>query len=177
MEDIAQAVNRRLFADDTRSVYAVMDGASVPELRMKLYEHQPECVCLYRGELQPDMAEVAPYLIHLQMDADFTNWVIEKGWGKHWGVFALSSGELRDLRDHFRSFMTVATSDGKPMLFRFYDPRVLRTYLPTCNAEDLNVLFGAVDYYLLEDENARTILSFHADSGALKREQFTLDGA
>ncbi|HMF54945.1 MAG TPA: DUF4123 domain-containing protein [Pyrinomonadaceae bacterium] len=177
MEGISKEINRRLFADDTRSVYAVLDGASVPDLRMKLYEHQPECICLFPGDLKPDMAEVAPYLIHLQIDAEFTNWVIENGWGNHWGIFALSRGEMRDMRNHFRRFLTVHTSEGRPMRFRYYDPRVMRMYLPTCNGEDLAVLFGQVDFYLLEDEDPRTMLSFHADSGALKREKFTLDGA
>ena len=177
MEGIWGEVNKRLFADDTRSVYAVLDGASVPELRMKLYEHQPECICLFQGDLKPDMAEVAPYLIHLQIETEFTNWLIEKGWGNHWGIFALSRGELRDMRKHFRRFLTVHTSEGKPMRFRYYDPRVMRRFLPACNTEDLTALFNQVDYYLLEDEDAGVMLSFHAESGALKQEKFKLNGA
>lgn len=177
MEGISAEVNRRLFADDTRSVYAVLDGASIPDLRMKLHEHQPECICLFSGDLKPDMAEVAPYLIHMQIETPFTNWVIEKGWGNHWGIFALSRGELRDMRNHFRRFLSVHTSEGKPMRFRYYDPRVMRRFLPTCNSEDLAALFSAVDYYLLEDEDPRVMLSFHAESGALKQESIALDSA
>lgn len=177
MEGILQEASNKLFADDTRSVFAVLDGASVPDLRLKLYQHQPECVCLYAGDLKPDMAEVAPYLIHLQMDTEFTNWVIESGWGQHWGIFVLGRVEMLEMRKHFRSFLTVHTSEGKPMLFRYYDPRVMRKYLPTCNREDLAVLFGQVDFYFLEDEDPRTMLSFHTESGELKQQRFTLAGA
>ena len=49
-------------------------------------------MCLYRGELQPDMAEVAPYLVKLDRDAPFTDWVLDRGWGNHWGVFAEIGG-------------------------------------------------------------------------------------
>jgi len=173
MEGTAQEISKRLFADDTRSVYAVIDGASVPDLRMELYNRQPESICLFSGELEPDMAEVAPYLIHLQVGTEFTNWLIERGWGNHWGIFALSRGEMRDMRNHFRRFLTVHTSEGKPMRFRYYDPRVMRRYLPTCNREDLAVLFGQVDSYFLEDEDPHTMLSFHAESGEIRQERFT----
>ena len=80
------------------------------------------------------------------------------------------------MRKHFRRFLTVHTSEGKPMRFRYYDPRVMRRFLPACNTEDLAALFNQVDYYLLEDEDAGVMLSFNAESGALKQEKFKLDG-
>ncbi|MBO0797364.1 MAG: DUF4123 domain-containing protein, partial [Blastocatellia bacterium] len=93
-----------LFEGEEINVYAVLDGASIPELLDRLYEFQPEHVCLYRGELEPDIAEVAPYLVRLERDTEFSDWVIEKGWGNHWGIFALSYEDLRVMRNHFRTF-------------------------------------------------------------------------
>jgi len=46
------------------------------------------------------------------------------------------------MRQHFRRFITVHDESGKPLLFRYYDPRVLRTFLPTCNAKELAEIFG-----------------------------------
>jgi len=169
-----QAVHQRLFADDTLSVYSVLDGASVPNLRQKIFEDDPARECLYRGELQPDMAEVAPYLIRLQINTPFMDWVLQTGWGKHWGIFALSNSDLRSLRRHFRTLLTVHDPTGKPMLFRYYDPRVLRVYLPTCNAEELATIFGPIDSYLLEDEDPLVMLRYRFASGSLIQERFPL---
>ncbi|MCK7510898.1 MAG: DUF4123 domain-containing protein [Desulfobacterales bacterium] len=73
-------------------VYAVLDGASIKSLGPKLYNLRPEHVCLYRGRLEPDMAEVAPYLVRLEQDSAFAQWVLGDGWGKHWGIFAVTRG-------------------------------------------------------------------------------------
>jgi len=173
-EKIIQAVSDELFKHEEMNVFAVLDGASIPDLLNQLHEQQPEHVCLYRGELEPDMAEVAPYLVKVEPDTDFTDWLIEKGWGKHWGVFALSHESLSALRRHFRKFLVVYDPENKPIYFRFYDPRVLRIYLPTCNAEELATVFGPVESYLLEDEDAKTALRFRNNSGALKQAKVSL---
>jgi hypothetical protein len=173
-EKIIQAVSDKLFESEELNVYAVLDGASIPGLLDQLHEQQPEHVCLYRGELEPDMAEVAPYLVKLEPDTDFTDWLIEKGWGNHWGVFALSHESLNGMRRHFRKFLVVYDPENKPLYFRYYDPRVLRIYLPTCNAEELATVFGPVESYWLEDEDARTALSFGNSSGSLRQEKLLL---
>jgi hypothetical protein len=174
-DDAAQALYERLFADEAANVYAVLDGASVEELLPKLYELEPEYECLYRGELEPDMAEVAPYLVRLDPESEFAAWVLGEGWGRHWGVFAVTDAELRAAHKHFRSFLTVYDPAGKPLRFRYYDPRVLRVYLPTCNAEELRAVFGPVSCYLFEGEDPNTLLRFRLDGGALGREAVKLD--
>jgi hypothetical protein len=172
--NLAQPLYERLFADEAANVYAVLDGASVEELLPKLYDLEPEFECLYRGELEPDMAEVAPYLVRLEPETEFADWVLEEGWGRHWGVFAVTDADLRDAHKHFRSFLTVYDPTGKPLLFRYYDPRVLRVYLPTCNAGELRTVFGPVSCYLLEGEDPNTLLSFHLSGDALRRESVPL---
>jgi hypothetical protein len=174
-EETANSVMDKLFSDGEANVYAVLDGASVADLLGKLYDLQPEFECLYRGELEPDIAEVAPYLVRLEAEAEFTVWVVEKGWGKHWGVFARSDADLRAVRRHLRTFLTVYDPDGKAMLFRYYDPRVLRSYLPTCDAKELQTVFGPVSHYLLEDEDPRTMLRFQLADDALARSELRLE--
>ena len=150
--------------------YAVLDGASIPDLLDKLYgAERPQFECLFRGEMEPDMAEVAPYLVRLEPGSEFTRWVAGEGWGKHWGIFACSGEELLAMRQHFRRFLRVYDPDRKPMYFRFYDPRVARVYLPTCNAEELAAFFGPVAAYLMEDEQPGTLLRFRLEGGKLVR--------
>ena len=171
-----QAVHQRLFADDTLSVYSVLDGASVPNLRQKMYDEDPTRECLYRGDLQPDMAEVAPYLVRLDKVSRFTNWVIEQGWGNHWGIFALSQQDLGPLRRHFRTLLVVHDSNARPLYFRYYDPRVLRVYLPTCNASELAAIFGPVERYFLEASQPGEILTFGNNSGVLLQSKEEIKG-
>jgi hypothetical protein len=168
-EAVIRALREHLFADPERSVFALLDGASVDGLVKMLWEQKPEHVCLYRGELEPDMAEVAPYLIRLVPDAEFTEWVLARGWGNHWGIFAVTDADLRALRRHFRTFTMVRDPDGKLLYFRYYDPRVLRVYLPTCNEEEMAIVFGPVACYLLEDEDPRILLRFRQRAGAPER--------
>ena len=174
-EEHAQSVSDRLFAEETANVYAVLDGASVPDLLTQLYELEPEFECLYRGELEPDIAEVAPYLVCLDPDSEFTRWLLAEGWGQHWGVFASSDADMRALRRHFRTFLIVYDPDGKPLYFRYYDPRVLRLYLPTCNDAELQTVFGPVVSYLLEDVDPKQLLRFQFTAGTLRQERHALD--
>ncbi len=151
-------------------VYAVLDGASMPNLLGSLYVHEPEYVCLYRGELQPDMAEVAPYLVWLDPDTDFPWWLFAKGWGKHWGIMVQSRADIRTLRRHFRTFLIVYDSTGKPMYFRWYDPRVLSVYLPTCDAAELARVFGPVEAYVIESGETPQPLRLRHSAGTLQTE-------
>jgi hypothetical protein len=46
------------------------------------------------------------------------------------------------------------------MTFRFYDPRVLRRFLPTCNPAEMKVFFGEVETLFAESELSGKLLSF-----------------
>jgi hypothetical protein len=162
-----------LFNDDNHT-FAVLDGASVPELLEKIHTLEPKCECLYMGELEPDMMEVAPYLVQLEPESEFTNWVMTAGWGKHWGIFAQTPADFRELRQHFRRFLIVYNAEGRPLMFRYYDPRVLRAHLPNCKVDELTALFGPVTSYVVEDEDPNRGLKFSVDAGVLKKEGLDL---
>ena len=168
------AVRELLFSQGGTPVYAILDGASIPDLLDRLYGERPEFCSLYRGGLKPDIAEVAPYLVRLEPRSALTQWVIERGWGNHWAIFAQAPADLDTLRRHFRRFLIVYDPDTKPLYFRYYDPRVLRVYLPTCTSDELATIFGPVQCYLLEDENPGSLLRFTAASGALRHDRTAL---
>jgi len=165
-------LQRELFREGANT-YAILDGASVPGLLAKLQEWEPEYVCLYRGELKPDLAEVAPYLVRLSPDADMTTWILSEGWGNHWGIFAISDVALQALRQHLRRLLTVHDERGKPLLFRFYDPRVLREYLPTCQGNELRDMFGPVVNYACEIGEGQ-LAAFELDNAQLTTTQSTV---
>ena len=155
-----------LFAEE--SVFVVLDGASVPGLLGKLHELEPVHTCMYRGEIEPDLAEVAPYLVQLEPDAPFTDWVLTEGWGNHWGVFLTSRTAFGAVHRHLRKLLIVHDPAGKPLYFRFYDPRVLRVFLPTCELAELKNMFGSeVAEYWSEGENAQTVERFKKSAEGL----------
>jgi hypothetical protein len=155
-----ERLRQLLFASDHESTYAILDGASVPDLRMKLHTAKEEWACLYRGELAPDLAEVAPYLIKLRRKSPLTDWILGEGWGNHWGIFAISSVGLEALRRHLRGFLRVKDSSGKILYFRYYDPRVLPIYLPTCRRDEIKTLYGPVLRYITEAAKSGCALVF-----------------
>ncbi|WP_295384031.1 DUF4123 domain-containing protein [uncultured Thiodictyon sp.] len=160
-----QAFQQRL-ASAPEQLYALLDGALIPNLLALLSEHQLTHICLLPGELEPELAMAAPYLVQLPATAAFTALFLMQGVGRHWGVLAASRADFRKLRMHFRKFLSVWGPDGAPLYFRYYDPRVLRTYLPTCNADELKALFGPVTAYYAEGAQPATLVRFTvADTG------------
>jgi hypothetical protein len=172
-DEVKAALYSRLFPAETEGInaYAILDGASIPGLLDQLYaEPRPDFVCLFRGELAPDIAEVAPYLVRLNPAEPVTRWIMSAGWGQHWGVFALTRAAINPLRRHFRQFLMVKDPAGEPMYFRFYDPRVLRMFLPTCNREELRSLFGPIQAFLGEGELPEQMIRSCLEEGQLRTE-------
>lgn len=171
---MVDVITNEIFAEGL-STYAVLDGASIHGLRKILHEFKPKQECLYLGALSDDMADAAPYLVQLEPESAFTRMVLEQGWGKHWGIFVLSEAGIRDLRQHLRRFLTVYDPNGKALLFRYYDPRVLRAYLPTCNAEEIGKLFGPVKTFFAEGEKPTALLRFERNADQLVKRQHDLE--
>lgn len=160
------AFSSRLFAQEG-NLYAVLDAASIPDLLDKLYSIYPPSECLFQGDVDDSLAYVAPYLVELQADSPFVEWMFSH-WGEHWGVFLTSSALLGPLAKHLRQFSTVHDERGRPLYFRFYDPRVLPVYLPTCTPKELSQFFGPVRTFYSESDDA--FLAFSMDSEKLKSE-------
>jgi len=126
------------------ALFAVIDSCDEPSVLAKVEEAGPErVVSLYRGEAEEDFADFAPYLF--RVDAELLDWIAAELWPKPWGIFARAALPLEDVRKQFRRFLLVEDPDGMEMYFRFYDPRILRVFLPTCTASELSQFFGPIE--------------------------------
>lgn len=162
--DTTSLLRRTLFADELLLAYAIVDGASVIDLLAQLERYTGDYCCLFAGKLSDELSQTAPYLIQLSADDAFADWLIEEGWGKHWSIFALLPATLgfRDVRKHFRSFLRVRSPEGNPLLFRYYDPRVFRVYLPSCNEKEKELIFGPVSTFIMEGDTGEIIQARHS---------------
>lgn len=163
-----QKLRQYLFNPTTR-LYAVLDGIMVPDLPKRLHETRIPNHCLVKGNLTPDVAHSAPYLVMLSPDSKLTDWVLAESIGKFWGIFVTSGHSILQLRLHFRSILKVYDDEGNRKTFRFYDPRVLRNHLPALSGAELGGFFGKVDTFFAEAEDRTNLLSFKIENGALKQ--------
>jgi hypothetical protein len=156
------------------SLYALLDSARNAEIALRLRGSNMEHDSLYRGRSEEALWDVAPYLVRCERAAEFFTWVLEKGWGNSWGIFLTSSANLEELCKHFRQFLLVTLEDDKEVYFRFYDPRVLRVFLPTCSTEQMDEFFGPVRSYLTEAEQPGMLLRFVVNRQEIQQATTTL---
>lgn len=157
-------------------VFAILDGARDERIFGAVdATYQPK-ECLYSGDLPWQMQMTAPYLVELARDDRFTTLLLEKGWGNSWGTFLRSEIGIKELRRHLRQFLRVRTEDGKRLIFRYYDPRVLRVYLPTCRPAELETFFGPVDAFLIEGEDAGEMVEFRREGNLLVQSSVVKEG-
>lgn len=155
------ALGARLYADPTQRVFAVLDGARIPRLLRTAHSLGATLHCLFAGQLEPSLQRVAPYLVELDPVGDFTAWLLDAGFGRSWGIFVRTHHEAAALRKHLRRFLMVSGPDGKSLYFRYYDPRVMRLYLPTCNQDEMAQVFAdVVDCFAMESEDGHELLEF-----------------
>jgi len=156
------------------NVYAIIDGAACPELRFKLYDFEPKSACLWSGALEPDLQEVAPYMVMLDKELPFTDWLLEKGWGNHWNIFVTSHLDFKALRKQIRKLLLVKSPEGNNLLFRFYDPRVMEVVLPTFVEEQLLDLFEGLYKFDFVVDNGEALVSnkLALDTHTLLQEKF-----
>lgn len=160
----------------TPQVYALLDGARDRRIEPMIRLSQLEYVCLYGGRLSPGIERVAPYLVHLTPGISFTHELIELGWGNSWGMFTIVPPDctMQQQRRHLRTLLRVQTEDGRVLAFRFYDPRVMRAYLPTCTREEIAQVFGPIPQLAFESADAKRLLIYHQDDGLVREETLAL---
>jgi hypothetical protein len=151
----------------SESLWGILDGARDETIFGRLEEVQHQC-CLYAGTLPWQLQMTAPYLVKLPPHS-FTTRLLRSAWGNSWGIFFLSDAPMESLRQHLRTFLRVADQRGRRLIFRYYDPRVMRVYLPTCRPAELRAVFGPIRCYMMESSRGDEVLRFGHRDGALQQ--------
>ncbi len=144
------------------SLFAIVDASAGARPLQILREAIDEPRSLYEGLRGEALAGSAPYLVALAPGSGLLTRLVAEGWGARWGIYLACSRPLRDLRRHFRRFLIVEDDDtGARYIFRFYDPRTLRVFLPTCTPRQREDFFGDVIAFFAEGERGE-VLRFDA---------------
>lgn len=134
-------------------LHAVLDAARderIPELVSTSMETSGS---LYDGVKGQAMADIAPCLVRFSPGSPLLERIVAEGWGSRWGIFLTSARPFKEVRRHLRRFLLVADDQtNERFYFRFYDPEVLRVFLPTCSALQAGEFWGDVDAFIFEDE-------------------------
>lgn len=124
-------------------LYAVVDACDTPSVPEKAREvGDARAVSLYRGSADEMYWAFAPYLF--VVDGEVLEWIVGELWTEPWGIFAVADADLEAVRRHFRRFLLVESPEGEQWYFRFYDPRVLPTFLVTATNKETCDLMGPI---------------------------------
>jgi hypothetical protein len=157
-------------------VYAILDGARDRRIEAMIRLSGLEYSCLYAGNLSPRLQSAAPYLVHLAPETRFTRELLEWGWGHSWGFFTIvpPNVTLQAHRRHFRTLLRVKDKAGQVLLFRFYDPRVLRVYLPTCTEKEAARFFGPMPRIVVEAEKSDLLINYVQGNTGVRKQMMAL---
>jgi len=145
------------------NIWAVYDCAHDPQLWWALDKSSLVRECLYSGTMSEQLQRAAPYLVQLEFDEPQTIRLLNRWWGRSAGIILRSGGSLRSLRTHLRRLLLVSVPGGKRMVFRFYDPRVMRVFLPTCTSTQLEEVFGPIECIAVEEPATKQMTEFRLD--------------
>ncbi len=159
-------------------VDAAVDPVILEHLQSGLQQREPghALQSLYEGHGAHELAPWAPYLLALPRDSTLLRTLLREGWGKAWGCYCTAHVPFAELRRHLRRFLTVRLEAGPQVYFRFYDPRVLREFLPTATHAELLHFFGPVGEWLFEGAHAESLLRNRCTNEGLVTEVLPLRG-
>jgi hypothetical protein len=169
-------VEQRLGLEES-ALYAVLDAARDDLVLPWIRTSGADAVCLYDGWQANELSDVAPYLVSVPRGSEHLRALLAESWGRCWGVYLSSNAEVRELRRHLRRFLRVRVEGRGRMLFRFYDPRVLRAFLPTCTVEEANAFFGPVDAFVAEGHAGESVMRFRVTPDGVETETEALPDA
>lgn len=146
--------------------YGVIDGAQDSRL-VALAQSCANHVCLISGTLDSELAPALPWLVELHPGERLLNIWRQEGAGRNWGIALQSPMDLHRVKIHLKKFLNARLPDGTLAMFRFYDPRVLRSYMRAATSEEIIPWFSGIDRYSVESEQPGRYHDFHLSEGIL----------
>jgi hypothetical protein len=84
--------------------------------------------------------------------------LIKDGWSHGWGFYCATAAGFDELCEHWRRYLILRTTDGRPLTFRFWDPRILRALVPMMSPQEAGDFLGPVTRLVVESEKTEIAL-------------------
>ncbi|MCG6118316.1 MAG: DUF4123 domain-containing protein [Aquimonas sp.] len=125
------------------ALYALLDCAREPRLHAWIRAETAPHQCLFSGVQALRLERYGPWCVELHVDSPLLGrWLDQgSGWMQHWGWMFQSTKSLPSVVRHLRRFLQVQ-AQGRPLYWRFYDPRVFCLTLPELNVGQQAEFFG-----------------------------------
>jgi len=154
--------------------YVIVDAAKITNLTNELialvtlnYEN------LFMPYEQEALEEVAPYLIELKKDDEFTTWVYDTVYGKQGAMFIHSTQNIEELSEHLRPYITTTTNLPNPKnetelmeakaYMRLYDPRVFPRFIKKLKDYRSSFFLNIETIYVENKKEQNELLAFKAE--------------
>jgi pSer/pThr/pTyr-binding forkhead associated (FHA) protein len=141
-----------------RPLYAILDAARDQMVLALLAQFDNQYQSLYEGAQGDQLAEAAPYLVHLPPEAPLLAKLVELGWGNSWGIFFTSDKDFKEVRKHFRRFLIVKAPTGEELYFRFYDPRVFGQVFVIFDQSQVREFSQVISCFYRENQEKKLIV-------------------
>jgi hypothetical protein len=153
-------------------LFAVLDAARTERVLQVLRESVETYRSLFEGRESEGLALQAPYLVRLPRGSRLLEQTVLEGWGERWGIYLCCRRPFDEVRRQLRrSLMVKREATEKRMYFRFYDPEVLRLFLPTCSLRQREQIFGEIEAFVVEGRHGEVLkLAHEAPAAAMGTE-------
>lgn len=166
-------------------LYALLDSAHSARIHPWMEARRIRKICLFSGISATTLAEHAPYLIPLHDQPEIIGELLARFWGKNCLLLLESTAPEEQLRIALKKCLSASLPGGVSGLFRYYDPRVFRRFLPISNGRQRQQFFSQVNRFWLENETGdgllemidtiSTLMQRFAGVRMLKIEEIALD--
>jgi hypothetical protein len=160
--EVAAALRANLKPGAGERLYGVVDAAQDCALAFEAIVGFSKVIrSLFQGDAAPALAHVAPYVVPIDPESSYLqNWATRLG--KNAGILITSSASDDALYSHLRKMFVAQDEKGQEYFFRFYDPRVLRLYVPSCTPDEIRTFFGPVRLIAVEGSKPGTLTKYTA---------------
>ena len=149
---------------DNATLYALVDAARSDQVLPRLASGQSDYQSLFVGTEKEPLFSAGPFLVSPGGDRALLKWLATEAWGESMVLFITSQAPCDQLLHHLQSLLKAITEENDERFFRYYDPRVLRNYLPNCDSDSGWRFMGPVARLMVEAEEGGRLLCWKRES-------------
>lgn len=145
------------------SLFLLVDGAKIDALPAKIYELEaaPICDALYRDTPLSGLVDISPWLVKVKANSPFLRVSFGDWKAKGAAVLWQADTSFELVLAHFKKLVMAQTSTRDEVIFRFYDPEILRSLMTGDDVgEDILRLMGPCNEVAIQDRRSGELAYF-----------------